>query len=75
MDSHNQVSSPIEQLESGLLRAEGQRAHGIHDEVDPQHHHRIEGRALAAVGGGIGGEVGHSVGRGDNQLNGGSNDK
>ena len=32
------------------LGAESQGAHGVHDEVDPQHHHGVEGRLVPADG-------------------------
>jgi len=55
------VGLSAEEVGSGELGAEGEGAHGVHDEVHPEHHHRVKGRLRAQEGGRKGGDQGHNV--------------
>mmetsp|Transcript_6663 Transcript_6663/g.19751 ORF Transcript_6663/g.19751 Transcript_6663/m.19751 type:complete len:513 (-) Transcript_6663:2198-3736(-) len=45
------VWTSVEELEGGGFGAEGKGSHGVHDEVHPEHHHRVEGRLVPCHGG------------------------
>lgn len=40
------VRPSVKEFHGGSLGPESEGAHGVHDEVNPEHHERVEGRVL-----------------------------